>query len=126
MRHGMRAPCAHPCDHSLPLRGRGILPTLAQGAALLGRQTLKAVEVVAHDFLFIGRQRAEFFQPIAQHGTPLRRQCPPLLKTLARLRALLRRHRDPALAAARERGLPFGRQALPLAGVRAQQLLLFG
>jgi hypothetical protein len=122
----MDAPCAHPCDHFLPLRGRGILPAFAQHAALLGRQILKAVEVVAHDVLFIGRQRAEIFQAIAHHRTLLRRQCAPLFKTLACLGALLRGHRDPALAAARERRLPLGRQTLPLAGVWAQQLLLRG
>src|SRR3984957_1155278 len=104
----MRTAGAHAGDHFLPFRGRGILPALAQHGTPLRRQTLKAVEVVAHDLLFIGRQRT------------------PLLEALARKGALLGRQRKPALAAALERRLALGRKTLPLAGVRMQQLLLRG
>src|SRR5258707_2915736 len=47
-------------------------------------------------------------------------------KALARLVALLARHSQPALRAVRERLLARGRQAVPLASVLRQQLLLLG
>src|ERR1700722_1141331 len=122
----MRTAGAHAGDHFLPFRGRGILPALAQHGTPLRRQTLKAVEVVAHDLLFIGRQRTPLLEALARKGALLGRQRAPLLEALARKGALLRRHRKPALTAARERRLALGRKTLPLAGIRMQQLLLRG
>ena len=75
-------------DHLLALRGAGVAPLLAQHLPPLGRQLLKAVEILAHRCLLGRRQRLESLPALAQRVALLRRQSMPVLETLPGLVAL--------------------------------------
>ena len=75
---------------SAALLGRHLPPLPSQLLATLGRQLVKARELLANALLLLGRQRPELLPALSDELTLLRGQRTPLLETLLRTRALLR------------------------------------
>ena len=116
----------HGLHGAMTLLGRHLTPLLAQLHASFRRHLPEAIEGFAHLLLPFGRQRPVLLPTLTQQLTLLRRHGTPLRKSLLRARALLRCHRQPTLAAFCERLLPLRRQAVPLALMALQHLLLLG
>jgi hypothetical protein len=108
----------------MALLGSHLTPLLAQLLASFGRHLPKSIEGFAQLLLSFGGQRLVFLPTLTHQLALLRRHGAPLRKALLRTRALLRRHRQPALAAFREGLLPVGGQTIPLVLVALQHLLL--
>ena len=117
---------AHALHRVVPLLRRHLAPLLAQLLTPRRRHLPESVEGFAHFLLPFGRQRLELLVSLAHQLALFRRHGAPLRKTLLRAGPLLRRHRHPSLTALREGLLPIGRQAVPLALIALQQLLLLG
>ncbi len=114
----------HGLGFVMALLGSHLAPLLAQLHAPFRRHLPKSIEGFAQLLLSFGRQRLVLLPTLTQHLSLLRRHGAPLRKTLLRTRALLWRHRQPALAAFREGLLPLGGQTIPLVLVALQHLLL--
>ena len=122
-RRALRAPFPRTLDHVLALRGRCALPALTQLLATLLGQLLKPAEILAGGLLALWRQRPELLPALAQLFAPLLRQLLPLTEALPSLRALVRRHSGPALAAAGQGLLALWCELIPLPGEPRQALL---
>jgi hypothetical protein len=119
-----RRRCVHRLDRVATLLRSHLAPLLPQLQAPFRRHLPKPIEGFAHLLLPFRRQRPVLLPALTQQLPLLRRHGTPLREALLRARALLRRHRQPSLAAFGERLLPIGRQAVPLALMALQQLLL--
>ena len=110
----------------MTLLRRHVTPLLAQLRASFRRHLPEPIEGFADLLLPFRRQRPVLLPALTEQLPLLRRHGAPLRKSLLRARALLRRHRQPTLAAFRERLLPLRGQAVPLALMALQHLLLLG
>lgn len=108
----------------MPLLRRHVTPFLPQLHAPFRRHLAEPVEGFAYLALPLLRQRFELSPALPHELALLRRHGTPLRETLLSAGPLLRRHGYPAFTSSRERLLPFGRQAIPLAVIALQQLLL--
>src|SRR5688572_11062206 len=97
----------------LPLPRRQIAKALPQLAALLWAQALELTEVLADARLLALGQLLELPVTLPNHPALVDVERLPALEPLARLLPLFRRHRQPALRAARERALALRRQLRP-------------
>ena len=100
------------------------MPLPAQLHALLWRHLAEAPKIIAHPLLLFRRQALELLPALAQNLALLRRYLAPLLEALLRTGPLLGCHRQPALAAARQRLLTIRWQGVPLILVILQKVLL--
>jgi len=120
--HGLRP--ARTLRRAMPLLRRHLAPLLAQLLAPLRRHLTESIEGIAYFALPLGRQLFEFL-PALPHQLPLlRRHGAPLIESLLGAGALLRRHGQPALAPLGKRLLAFRGQAIPLALIALEHLLL--
>ena len=114
----------HALYRAVPLLRRHLTPLLTQLLAPFRRHLAEPIEGFAHFALPVGRQRFELL-PALTHQLPLLRwHRTPLIESLLGAGALLRRHGNPALAAFGKRLLALCGQAVPLALIALQYLLL--
>jgi hypothetical protein len=112
-------------NRTAALFGTHLMPLSAQLIAPLWRYLSKALKVLAHPLLLIGRQAFELLPALAQQLTLFRRHGAPLAEALLGAGTLLRCHREPPLAAFGQRLLLGGRQAVPVTLILLQQPLLW-
>ena len=115
---------AHALHGMVPLLRRHLAPLLAQLLTPRRRHLPESIERFAHFLFSFRRQRLELLVALAHQLALLRGHRAPLREALLCAGPLLRRHGNPALATLRECLLPIGRQAVPLALIGLQQLLL--
>ena len=84
------APGAQPLHIPAALLGRHLPPLPSQLLAALGRQLVKARELLANALLLLGRQRPELLPALPDELALVRGQRTPLLEALLRAGALLR------------------------------------
>src|ERR1700719_2619626 len=108
----------------MPLLRSHLPPLLTQLVASFRRHLPETVEGLSDLLLALGGQCFVLLPALTQHLPLLGRYGAPLREALLRAGALLRRHRQPAFAAFRERLLPIRRQAVPLGLMVLQHLLL--